>query len=39
VPIFTRCNGYNDCVNGEDERGCQHVNCSGLTAAGAPACV
>jgi low density lipoprotein-related protein 2 len=30
VPLFTRCNGYNDCVNGEDERECEQVTCPGL---------
>jgi hypothetical protein len=25
-----RCNGYNDCVNGEDEDGCVDVKCPGL---------
>jgi hypothetical protein len=30
VPLFTRCNGYNDCLNGEDEIECEQVTCAGL---------
>lgn len=30
LPLFTRCNGYNDCVNGEDEQGCDDVSCPGV---------
>ena len=30
LPVYTRCNGYNDCVYGEDEKGCESITCPGL---------
>ena len=30
LPVYTRCNGYNDCVYHEDERDCETVTCPGL---------
>ena len=30
LPVYTRCNGYYDCVFHEDERGCKTIVCPGL---------
>ena len=30
LPIYTRCNGYSDCIYGEDERDCESITCPGL---------
>ena len=30
LPVYTRCNGYGDCVYHEDERDCDSVTCPGF---------
>ena len=30
IPVFTRCNGYYDCIDNEDERDCKHMACPGF---------
>ena len=27
LPIYTRCNGFSDCIYGEDERNCESITC------------
>jgi hypothetical protein len=40
LPVFTRCNGYYDCLGGEDEVGCEDATCSGFyRCRGSPICV
>ena len=30
LPFYTRCNGYSDCIYGEDEKDCESITCPGL---------
>ena len=30
MPVYTRCNGFHDCVYQEDEHGCEHMTCPGF---------
>ena len=30
LPVYTRCNGFKDCIYGEDEIDCKSITCAGL---------
>jgi hypothetical protein len=40
MPVYTRCNGYYDCLEREDEAGCEDAACPGFyRCRGSPICV
>jgi leucine-rich repeat-containing G protein-coupled receptor 8 len=38
LPVYTRCNSFNDCLDGEDERGCEAASCPGFYRCRGSAC-